>query len=133
MKREVQKTLIPVISLVLICVAGCQEQEVSGTKKSRLIAAENIRLSKAIEERDRRIEKLEKLQQEQIERQEELLAECVTQKETLQKQLQQNIREQVDSVLAVVMEKNAELHSENESLKAQIEELKTKLAEDEGV
>lgn len=132
MRKRAQKAFILAVGVTIVLSAGCQEEEISGTRKTRLIASENIRLSKEIEKRDEKIQKLEKLHAEQIERQEELLTECLAQKETLEGKLQQNLRELVDSVLAVVMEKNVELRGENESLRAQIEQLKTKLAEGEG-
>ncbi|GAH10044.1 unnamed protein product, partial [marine sediment metagenome] len=86
--------------------------------KHQLIAAENMRLEKELKQRDK-----------QIERQKELLEKCLQEKKAWKERAQQNIKEQVDSILMVVMEKIEELSKENKKLKAQIEQLKAELEE----
>ena len=105
-------------TVVIMLIAGCEKENAPDTKRSRLIATENIRLKKELEQRDKEIKKQEKL-----------LEKCLQERDTWKAKAQQNIQEQVDSVLTVVMEKNVELRKENEGLKAQIEKLKAELEE----
>ena len=124
MKRRAQKAFVLAAGIVVIMlIAGCdEEQNLSSTKsavkKHQLIAAENMRLTKELEQRD-----------EEIKKQEKLLEKCLKEKNAWKERAQQNIKEQVDSVLTVVMEKIEELRKENEGLKAQIEKLKAELEE----
>lgn len=119
--------LIVAIGVVIILIAGCAEQETPNVKKSRLIAAENIELKKQLEQRSKEIEKINQLYDEKIKEQQNLLADCLQKKESWKNKSQQNIREQVDSVLDAVMEQNAKLREKNEKLKEQIEQLQTKV------
>ena len=123
-KESIRKMCVVAIGVVIMFITGCAEQETLSVKKSRLIAAENIELKKQLEQHRKEIEKLNKLYDEKIREQQNLLAECLQEKESWKNKSQQNIREQVDSVLDVVMEQNAELRRENEELKAQIEKLR---------
>jgi len=121
MKRPAQKAFVLAVCIVVMLIAGCEEEEnLSNPKKSRLIAAENMQLKKDLERRDK-----------EIERQKELLEKCLQEKNTWKEKARQNIQEQVDSIFTAVMEKNKELRKENESLKAQIEKLKAELEEAE--
>ena len=118
MKRPAQKAFVLAVGIVVIMlIAGCdEEQNLSSTKsavkKHQLIAAENTRLKKDLERCNK-----------EIKQQQELLAKCQQQKEALKKQLQENIQERVDSILAAVMEDNAKLRKEIKDLKAQREKL----------
>ena len=117
------------IGVAVALSAGCQEQELSADKKGRVIAAENIQLKKELKQRDQEIEKLKKEHEKQIQQQKELLAKYLKRKEDLEKQLQQNVKEQIDEVLAAVIDENAKLREEIKKRKAQIEKLKTELDE----
>ncbi len=127
MKRSARKAFVLAIGIVVILIAGCTEQEQSSPKKDRTIAAENMALKKKVELRGREIRELKKQHEEEMKKQEEALAKCIEEKEVLKKKSQQNIREQVKGVLDAVIVDNTKLRQENERLKAQIEELKTKL------
>ncbi|MHC4461092.1 MAG: hypothetical protein ACYS6W_04195 [Planctomycetota bacterium] len=121
MKRPAQKAFLLAVGIVLITlIAGCEEEEknLPDTKRSRLIAAENMRLEKALKQRDN-----------EIESQKELLEKCLKDKNAWKKKSQQNVQEQVDRVLTVVMETNQKLREENEKLKVQIEQLEKELEE----
>lgn len=121
MKRRAWKTFVLAAgTVVIMLIAGCEKENAPDTKRSRLIATENIRLKEELEQRD-----------EEIKKQEKLLEKCLQERNTWKAKAQQNIQEQVDSVLTVVMEKNKELRKENEGLKAQIEKLKAELEEAE--
>ncbi len=125
MKKAVRKGFVVAISVVVVMlIAGCQEQQLPSEKKSRLIAAENMQLKKELERRSKEIEGLKELHDREIQKQEKLLAKCLEEKETWKEKSRQNIRNQVNSVVDALMEQNAKLREENEKLKAQIEKLR---------
>jgi len=124
MKGLIQKALVLAIGVVVMVGIGCHAGETPSTKKARLIASENMQLKKQLERRDSEIEKLKTEHDRQIKLREEQIAKCLEQKQTLQKRSRENIQEQVDEVLATVVEENARLQEEIGELKAQIEELK---------
>lgn len=124
MKGLVQKALVLAISAVIMVCVGCQESEAPSTKRARLIASENMRLKKQLEQRDSEIEKLKREHDKEIKEREEQIAECLEENQTLQKRARENIQERVDEVLTPVVEENAQLRQEISKLKAQIEELK---------
>jgi len=136
MKRPAQKAFVLAVGIVVVIalIAGCdEEQNLSSTKSAvkrhQLIAAENMRLTKELERRDKEIKRQKELHNNKIEQQQELLEKCLQEKNAWKKSAQQNIQEQVDKVLAGVMENYAKLREENENLKVQIERLKTELEE----
>jgi len=55
------------------------------------------------------------------------LAKCVERKEALEKQLQQNVKEQVESVLTEVVEESAKLQQQVKELKAEIEKMRQQI------
>jgi len=121
MKRRAWKTFVLAAgTVVIMLIAGCEKENAPDTKRSRLIATENIRLKEELEQRD-----------EEIKKQEKLLEKCLQERDTWKAKAQQNIQEQVDKVLAGVMEEYTKLRKENEGLKAQIEKLKAELEEAE--
>jgi chromosome condensin MukBEF ATPase and DNA-binding subunit MukB len=123
MKRAARKIFVLAVCVVVMSIAGCAEQELPSVKKSRLIAAENMRLTKQLERRDREIESIKELHNKESKKQEKLLAKCVQEKESWKQKARQNVRNQVKGVFDAVMEQNAKLREENEKLKAQIEKL----------
>ena len=125
MKKAVKKGFIVAVSIIVIVfIAGCEEQQLSGEKKSRLIAAENMELKRELQRRSKEIEGLKELYDREIEKQEKLLAKCQEEKETWKEKSRQNVRNQVNDVADALMEQNAKLRRENEKLKAQIEQLR---------
>jgi hypothetical protein len=129
MKGTAQKMFVLAVgTIVVMLIAGCQEQEQIDAKKSRVIAAENMELKKELGQRGKEIEKLKELHSKEIKRQEGLLAKCQEEKKLWQDKADENIKEQVSEILTVVMEQNSKLQEENENLKAQIDKLKSELA-----
>lgn len=127
MKESLKKIFILAIGLAIMIGAGCQEKGRLTVKKSRIIAAENIQLKDQLKQRELEIKRLKKQLEDEVKHQKELLAKCLKQKEVLQNQLQQKIKEQLDDVLTAVIDKNTELREENESLRSEMEQLKAKI------
>jgi len=63
MRKSVQTTLVLIIGIVFVIMflTGCQEQSLSDTKRSRLIADENRQLKQELSRRDREIAKQKEL------------------------------------------------------------------------
>ncbi len=123
MKKPASKMFVLIVCVVIMSIAGCGEQEPPSVKKSRLIAVENMRLTKELGQRNKEIERLNELHNKEIKKQEKLLAECVQEKVSWKQKARQNVRNQVKGVFDAVMEQNVKLRDENEKLKAQIEKL----------
>jgi len=140
MRKPARKALIIVAGIVLMHIAGCQEAqtEAPGTKKSRLIAAQNIELKKQVAQRDKQMEDLktrhgkqiESLNEErakQLKEEQKKVEDCQRQAQGCQEQLGKKMDETVGEILTSTLEEGAKVREENEALKAQIAELKTKL------
>jgi septal ring factor EnvC (AmiA/AmiB activator) len=117
MKGFMPKASILVTAVVALFCASCREQELPGEKKSRVIAAR----------RDQEIVKLNAQHEKQMKQQQGELAKCVERKEALEKQLQQNVKEQVESVLTEVVEESAKLQQQIKELKAEIERMRQQI------
>ena len=106
MKRPVQKAIVLAVGIVVIMlIAGCEEESQSNTKKSRLIAAENIQLKK------------------EIEKQKELLEKCLQEKKTPEEMSPEGTQD----LTQFLFEENIKLHEENEKLKAEIVQLEVRI------
>ncbi len=129
MKGLAQKMFIPAVSaFVIMLVASCQEQGGANDKMSRVIAAENMKLKKTLEDTAKEVERLKQVNSSESKRQGELLAKCLEEKEIWEKKSEENVKEQVGELLENLMDESAKLRDENEGLKAQIEKLKAELA-----
>ncbi len=124
MKGLILKALALTVGVFVVLGAGCQTQESPDAKKSRLIAAENMRLEKELAQRGKEIERLKTQHDKQMKQQQEQLTKCLERRAALEKQLQENVKEQVESVLTAVVEENAKLQQEIKQLKAEIEKLR---------
>ena len=120
MKKRVQKTVVLAVGLVLaiMLITGCEEQSVSSSRMSKLIAAENIELKEDINQRDATIEQ----QKKQLEK-------CLQEKKIMTTQLKANSEDLMGKVFENFGRDNAKLRAENRELKAQIEKLEKELAE----
>jgi predicted nuclease with TOPRIM domain len=127
MKESAQKMLVVTVGIVLgiMLFAGCEEEEqnssntTSDAKRSRLIAIENRQLKQQIEE-------LKKAHAKEIKGQKELLGKCEREKVALEEISSKGVDGYMKDILGPIAEENAKLHEEIETLKAQIEKLKTK-------
>jgi outer membrane murein-binding lipoprotein Lpp len=124
MKRPTRKVFVSVVGIafIMMLIAGCDEENLSNTKKSRLIANENRQLKSELEQCQTEFKK-QKVQLEQ----------CLQKKETLEGQMNEEIGRQVSDIFTVFGDLDKEMREENESLKAQVEQLnaRIKLLEEE--
>jgi len=140
MRRPARKALIIVAGIVLMHIAGCQEAqtETPGAKKNRLIAAQNIELKKQVAQHDKQIEYLKARHGKQIEGlneqhakqlkgEQKKVEDCQRQAQGCEEQLAKKMDDTVGEILTSALEEGAKVREENETLKAQIAELKTKL------
>jgi hypothetical protein len=113
-KRTVLFLIVVVMGMGLLC--GCEEEGLSGAKKDRLVALENMELKETLKEREN-----------EITEQKELLAGCIEEKEALEELNRQNIEIIMGDLFKKVGEGNARLLKENEELKARVAELEEQL------
>jgi len=136
MKVMNYKYFVLVVSIVTVTIFGCSESQTNNEKRSRVIAAENLKLQSDLKQRDLEIAKLKESYNEELEEQIQLLAELQKQVKALQEKSKQNVRSQVKGVLDTVIEENTKFRKENEDLKnriiileTQVEQLEKMLAE----
>lgn len=113
MKKPVQKAFaLAVVGLIIMLIAGCEEEKLSNTKMSRLIGNENRQLKKQLEQCNKEIKKQKKL-----------LNKCLRDKKGLEGQTNEEIENKVSGFFGIFAETTKEINDENEKLKAQVEEL----------
>ena len=127
MKLINDKYFILVVFVIAIILFGCSESQTNIEKRSRLVAAENLKLKNDLELRDQEVAKLKESYDEELEEQIQLLVELQKQVKALQEKSKQNIRNQIDGVVDTVIEENTELRKENEDLKDRIKVLETQV------
>ncbi len=129
MKRPVPKTLVLAVGIIVgfMLITGCEEEEnlsdtqsdtTPNSKRSRLIAIENVQLKE-------QIEKLKNLHAGEMERQKNLLDKCLREKEALEEISSKGVDNYMQNILGPLSEENTKLQEEITTLKAQIEKLKT--------
>lgn len=114
MKKGLKKAIIfGLCSGILFTVtAGCQEKQLSDTRKSRLVATENIELKEQLGQKNREINTLKNL-----------LEKCKEDKSEIQEKMDKEMETLGEEVMKTFSD-YVKLHEENEELKKQIEELK---------
>ena len=127
MKNTLQKTIIAVFAIAIICAAGCQESQTPSEKQSRVIAARNMELKKQIAERDKQIEDLKARYAARVGLEQKKLADCQKQTADCKKQLAGAMEEKVNDILLASIEESSKIRDENIKLKAEIAGLKAKL------
>jgi len=129
MKSPVSRMLLLAAGVVfgIMLITGCEdEKKLSGTqsdttpnsKQSRLVAVENAQLKAQIEE-------LKKLHSGEMEKQKKLLDKCMREKKALEEVSTKGVDNYMKDILGPLSDENAKLREENQTLKAQIEKLKT--------
>ncbi len=112
--------LVASLLAVTILAGGCHQEAAPGTKQARLIAAENMQLQKSLASHEAELDKLRAQHARVLKQKEDQLAACRKRITTLQSDLQGGIAERVNSVTAAVMDENARLRREVETLKARL-------------
>ena len=109
--------------IIMMLFAGCQEENLAGTKKSRLVASENRRLKIQIDQLEAEIIKLKENHRKELAQQKQLLEKCRQHKQALQEKTDEAIKEQVNDILVTVIEENAKLREKIKALEDHIEDL----------
>ena len=124
---------IAACGLIGAMVSGCQEEQASGTKKHRLIAAENARLKKELTKRESEIERLDQQHEKQSAKQQALLADCEEQKQRLEQEVKKGIEQRVSGVTTLVIDENAKQRQRIKELEAEVEGLRKQLEQGESL
>ncbi len=119
MERTVRKEFILAVGICLIAVliAGCEEQNLSTAKESKLIAYENRQLKEQLAQQEKKIEE-----------QGRLLEECQQRKKVLEKRFKEEVNAGISEVVEIFGRSNRELLRGNNKLKAQVEELQARVS-----
>ncbi len=112
--------LVAGLLAIAILAGGCHHETAPGTKQARLIAAENLQLKKSLTSHEAELDKLRTQHARDLKQKEDQLAACRARIVTLQSDLQGGIAERVNSVTAAVMDENARLRREVETLRARL-------------
>lgn len=123
MEKLTRKAVVLALGVVIALTAGCEEANLSSTKKARLVAVENRQLKKQLEQRRKEIERQKKLHDMEMEKQRGLLEKCLQRTKVLQEQANEEFKGLVDGISDMFDEENKRLRNENEKLKAQVKEL----------
>jgi chromosome segregation ATPase len=113
-----------VVGLLLGLGSSCRQETTPEAKQARLIAAESVQIRRQLADYEGEMQKLRARHAEEIERREGQLAACQKRIEALERDLEDGIARQVGSVMAAVMDENARLRREIETLRAEIEAIK---------
>jgi len=123
-------TTLLFFAAAFVSVAGCQESDMSNDKQTRLIAAENMRLKKDLEQRTDELAEQKRLYQSCLEEKEALLAENQTYlqgKEEIEKQAYEKSEGLMRLLTDHMQQQRNKLQAENETLKSRIESLEKEL------
>jgi cell division protein FtsB len=123
MKSPVSRMLLLAVGVVfgIMLITGCEEEEnlsdtqsdtTPNSKRSRLIAVENVQLKA-------QIEKLKKLHSSEMEKQKKLLDNCLREKGTLEEMSKKGIEDFMQDILGPLSEENTKLREEIKTLRAQ--------------
>ncbi len=131
MKKAVRKefALAVGICLIAVLIAGCEEQNLSTAKESKLIAYENRQLKEQLAQQEKRIEEQLAQREKKIEEQSRLLEECQQRREVLEERFKEEIDTRMGKVMEVFAQLNKQLNEENNKLKAHVEELQGQVSE----
>jgi chromosome segregation ATPase len=106
----------------LLVAAGCQQSETPTVKRARLIAAQYMEMEKSLAELQAKVEKLKSDYDQEIKAKEAQLAAYRQKVEDLQAEARQALSNRVNQVTTAVLDENARLRKEVDSLRAQLEQ-----------
>lgn len=118
MGRTVRKEFVLAVGscLIVMLIAGCEEQNPSTAKESKLIAYENRQLKEQLAQQEKKIEE-----------QSRLLEECQQRKRGLEERFEEELDAKMNEIIGVFGEADEELRQENSQLKARIEKLQAQV------
>jgi stress response protein YsnF len=120
--RFSRKWALVVVTGLLTASIGCQQLEPPSVKRARLVAAQYMELEKAIADLNAKVETLKSQYDQQLKEKEEQLAAYRQKIEAFQTDVQQAISNRVNQVTAAVLDDNARLRKEIESLRVQLQQ-----------
>ena len=144
MGRSVSKIFVLAVGVVLSAMlfAGCEEEEkildtnldaTPDVKQSRLIAVENSRLKKQIEQMKiqhaSELRRQKELNDKERQRQKRQLDSCLRAQATMEEISKKGVESYMQDLVGPLTDENTKLQEENKNLKAQIEKLKEELDE----
>jgi gas vesicle protein len=120
MRKAVRKEFVLAVAgcLVAVLIAGCEEQDLSTTKKSRLLTYENRKLKEQLAQQERKIEE-----------QSRLLEKCQQEKDVLEKRFKEEVNASMGKMMEIFTQADEELRQEKKQLEARVEELQAQLRE----
>jgi DNA anti-recombination protein RmuC len=111
--------------LILAMLAGgCQQEQAPQDKQARLVAAQNLRLQRQLEQCRTFAEALAAEHAEQLKEKEQELEQCRARNSALQADLREGVAQRVKNVTDAVVTENAALREKVKELLAEIERLK---------
>jgi outer membrane murein-binding lipoprotein Lpp len=125
--------------LIAVLIAGCEEQNLSTVKKSRLIAYENRQLKEQLAQQEKKIEdqlaqqkkeiKEQVAQREkQIEERNKLLEECQQRRKILEERFEGEVNTRINEKMAIFIQASEQMRQENDEFKAQVAELSAQVS-----
>jgi hypothetical protein len=108
------------MACLLTISAGCQQIEPPSVRRARLVAAQYMELERALADLNTKVDSLRTQYDQQIKEKEEQLAAYRQKIDALQTDAQRAISERVNQVTAAVLDDNAKLRKEIESLRVQL-------------
>jgi uncharacterized protein YaiL (DUF2058 family) len=126
MVRTLSGRVVAAVTLIIVAaaLAGCQQPQTPSEKQARLLAAENLQLKDRLASQQTKMDTLQKQQALKLQQEQWELSKCRARVEQLQKDLEKGIAERVGDVTMKVMDENARLRKQIESLQAQLKNLK---------
>jgi hypothetical protein len=120
MKSKAAKMLMGAgLVVIILSIAGCQEQTETDTKKARLVGAENMQLKKDLDKCHVDLAKEKELRASEADQ----LAKDQERIKELEKNTTEYLQQQVESVVAALVEETAKFQQENIVLRERIAEL----------
>ncbi|MHC4159249.1 MAG: hypothetical protein ACYSSO_09245 [Planctomycetota bacterium] len=135
MKRPAKMAFVLAVGIVVLFIAGCEEQNLLAVRKSRLVVLENEQLKVQLEECKQKNEQQKELFEKELEEQKRglereikkqgrLLDRCLKEKMVLANTTEEYVQGRLDSVFKSIVDENVKLNQENKDLKAEIERLR---------
>jgi hypothetical protein len=118
--RFSRKWAMATVAGLVLAGAGCHQMEPPSVKQARLVAAQYMELEKALSDLNAKVEAIKSQYDQQIKEKEAELAAYRQKLETLQNNVQQAVSDRMNQVTTAVLDDNAKLRKEVESLRSQL-------------